>query len=141
MKNKVKVLTLDRRYSKFTRGIEDAAYFFLEALDKNLVSVEIYLVGNTKMRELNNTHRGMDKPTNVLAFEVPKNFPNPDGDFVSIGELYICPPYINKHKEDVNYLLLHGLLHLFSFNHENKSDRIRMETLENKLMQWLNHRS
>lgn len=141
MKNKVSVLSLGRRYSKLIRGIEDAAYFFLESLDKDLVSVEIYLVGNTKMRELNRIHRSKDKPTNVLAFGVPRNFPNLEGDFINIGEVYICPSYIKKHKEDINYLLLHGLLHLFGFNHENKSDRIKMEMLENKLMRWLNQRS
>jgi len=84
MKNKVGVLSLGRQYPKFTRGIKDATYFFLESLDKNGVSVEIYLVGNTKMRELNFTHRGKNKSTNVLAFEAPKNFPSSEGDFVRL---------------------------------------------------------
>jgi len=114
--------------------------FFLEALDKKNTHIEIYLVNNRLMRKLNNKHRGDDISTNVLSFTAPEGFPNLDSAMVPAGEIYISPTYINSHGEDINYLLLHGMLHLFGFNHENKSDRMKMEKLEEKIIKWLNHK-
>jgi len=136
MRNAVGVVSLDVRFKGLVRGIEDNAHFFLDALGGDGVRVEIYLVGNPRMRKLNREHRGKDISTNVLAFNAPENFPNPSSGSISLGEVYLCPPYIWEHGEDINYLLLHGLLHVFGFNHENKSDRIKMEKLEQKLMKW-----
>jgi len=141
MKNKVSVVSLSRRFRKLERGIEDAAHFFLETLDKEKTSVEIYLVGDKKMRSINRKHRGKDSSTNVLAFEMPAEFPNVNSDTLTLGEVYISPTYIQKHNEDINYMLLHGMLHLLGFNHENKSDRIKMEKIEEKFTKWLNNKS
>jgi len=141
MKNKVSVVSLSRRFRKLERGIEDAAHFFLETLDKEKTSVEIYLVGDKKMRSINRMHRGKDSSTNVLAFEMPAEFPNVNSDTLTLGEVYISPTYIQKHNEDINYMLLHGMLHLLGFNHENKSDRIKMEKIEEKFTKWLNNKS
>ena len=134
MRNEVSVFSLDARLHAQTRAIKDGACFFLDALREDGVSVEIYLVGDSRMRKLNREYRDKDASTNVLAFSATKNFPNPDSKFTSIGEVYLCPPFISSHGEDIYYLLLHGLLHVFGFNHENKSDRIRMEKLEKKVM-------
>lgn len=134
MSNEVSVLSLDARFGRFVRTIKDSVYFFLDALGEDKVSVEVYLVGNPRMRKLNHAHRGKNVSTNVLSFGAPENFPNPDSDYTSLGEVYLCPPFILKHSEDIDYLLLHGLLHLRGFNHENKSDRIKMEKLEKKVM-------
>lgn len=141
MKNEVCAVGLDKRFRHLERGIEDAAHFFLKKLNKSSVYLEVYLVGNVRMRKLNKKYLNKDYPTNVLAFNASSGFPGDNNEAIPVGEIYLNPPYIKEHGEDIRYLLLHGLLHLFGFNHENKSDRIRMEKLEGKLMQWLNHKS
>jgi len=141
MSNGVDVLSLDKRFDNVSRGLKDTAYFFLEALDKKNTHIDIYLINNRRMRKLNNKYRGEDTATNVLSFTEPDDFPNPDSALVHAGEIYISPAYANSHGEDISYLLLHGILHLFGFNHKNKSDRIKMERLEKKIIQWLNHKS
>lgn len=142
MENDVSVVSLAKRFIKLERGIENAARFFLVALSEKKVSVEIYLVGERRMKKINRTHRGKNNSTNVLSFEVPNDFPKPDGEKKDLGEIYICPNYIRKHNENLEHMLLHGILHLLGFNHQNKSDRIRMEKVEEKLVkQWLNSRS
>jgi probable rRNA maturation factor len=120
--------------------VRNAAHSFLRELKKNNISLDIYLVGTRRMRALHRDHLGKDTPTNVLAFEEP-NFPQPDSGGMLLGEIYICPPYIREHGEDINYMLLHGLMHLLGFNHKNKSDRMIMEKREEKLMKWLNRKS
>ena len=141
MGNAVSVLSLDVRFRGLVRTVRDGAYFFLDALGEDGIRVEIYLVGNPRMRKLNREHRGKNVSTNVLAFNAPENFPDPGSDYASLGEVYLCPPFISEHGEDINYLLLHGLLHVLGFNHENKSDRIKMEKLEKKVIASLCERS
>jgi len=141
MKNEVSVVSLDRRFEKMERGIKDATRFFLEALEKDKTRLEIYLAGNEKMQSINRKFRDNDSPTNVLAFGVPEDFPGEGSGLSELGEVYLNPTYIKRHGEDINYMLLHGILHLSGFNHENKSDRIRMEKTEKKLIKWLSSRS
>jgi len=141
MENEITVVSLKRSFRKAERGIEDAARFFLDTMDEQSVLLSVYLVDNRKMKMLNKKYRGKNSSTNVLAFEYPGEFPD-TGDQKSLGEVYLCPPYIKKHNEDMDYMLLHGILHLLGFNHENKSDRIKMEKIEEELIkQWLNNKS
>ena len=141
MKNEISVVSLDKRFKKNERGIQDAAHFFLETLSKNKTGVEVFLVGDKKMRAINQKHRGKSSSTNVLAFEAPGDFPSANKKLLELGEIYLSPTYIKKHDEDINYMLLHGILHLLGFNHENKSDRIKMEKVEDKFTKWLNNKS
>ena len=96
--------------------------------------VEVNLVKSSLMRSLNRRFRGKDKTTNVLAFPAPKKFPKPTKrGYKFLGEIYLDPVYIKSHGENIDYLLIHGLLHLLGFGHERYDDRIKMENLEKKL--------
>jgi len=105
------------------------------------VFFDIYFVDSRKMRRLNKLFRGKDKPTNVLAFP-SNNFPRPDINSYFLGEIYLCPSYIRRHKENIYRLIIHGFLHLLGYTHKKSSDRIKMEALENKILAkispWVN---
>ena len=85
-----------------------------------------------RMKMLNNKFRSKNKPTNVLSFQKPKNFPG-----IKLGEVYLDPIYIQKHKEDLALMLAHGVLHILGYDHEKKSDRIKMERREARLLSKL----
>ena len=85
------------------------------------------------MQSLNKRFRGKNKPANVLSFMAPKNFPGN-----KLGEVYLDPIYIERHREDLNLMLVHGVLHILGYDHEKKSDRIKMEKKEAKLLRKLN---
>ena len=129
----VSVTSLDKRFRAYAGDLERTADRVLSFL-KESRSIEIYLIGNSRMRSLNKRFRGKSKSTNVLSFRVPEDFPVTG----SAGEIYLCPPYIRSQSEDMRFMLVHGILHLFGFNHDNKSDRMRMEKIEKNIMQWLN---
>jgi len=97
---------------------------------------EIFLVSSQEMRSLKRKYLGQDKDTNVLAFPYPKDFPQPQTE-KQLGEIYLSPSYIKRHKESIEFMLIHGLLHLLGFNHELKGDRIQMEKLEKELVREL----
>lgn len=95
---------------------------------------DIFIVSEREIRKLNRDFRGKDKPTNVLSFPYPQSFPSPKKGKVFLGEIYLCPEYVKRHKENLNYMLIHGVLHLLGFDHIEDDDRILMEGLEAKLM-------
>ena len=102
------------------------------------------------MRELNRDFRGVGKPTNVLSFPQldPRKFPKNDGkkQAVHIGDIAMGYQYIvGEAKKDnkvlinhVTHLLIHGILHLFGYDHGSETEAARMEGLEKRIMAKLN---
>lgn len=140
MKNRVLVLSSHKNFKIYEKQLEKVSQLVLEYLKKKNITVDVFLIGNPRMRKLNNKYRKKNKSTNVLSFVAP-DFPDKHIKDSSIGEIYLCPPYIESNNEDIQFMLVHGLLHLLNFNHETKSDRIVMETTEEKIITWLSHKS
>ncbi|MDP3991551.1 MAG: rRNA maturation RNase YbeY [Candidatus Colwellbacteria bacterium] len=136
-RNEVVVVALDKRYKKLEKGLIKTTEKAFDFLRQSGVKVEIYLVGTSRIRALNRQYRGRDEATNVLAYESP-GFPEPQSSRRLLGEIYLCPPYIKGKREDIGFLLVHGLLHLVGFNHQKESDRMTMVRMEKQLIQWLN---
>ena len=58
------------------------------------------------------------------------------GDIV-LGYQYIVVETEKKHKiliNHVTHLMIHGILHLFGYDHRLSADAVRMEQLEQKVM-------
>ena len=91
----------------------------------------IRVVGAAESRKLNRTWRGKDKPTNVLSF---------DG-----GDLAICAPVVAREAREQGkqpaahwaHMVVHGVLHLLGYDHENDRDAERMEARETKILAQL----
>ena len=88
----------------------------------------------------------LDKATNVLSFPQHepvnlKRFKAPK-EPVEMGDIAIAYQYmVSESKKDhkilidhVTHLFIHGLLHLFGYDHLNDPDATRMERLETKIM-------
>jgi probable rRNA maturation factor len=74
--------------------------------------VAVELVGAERMRELNRRHRGVDAPTDVLAF--PVDGTGPAAGPRELGDVVICP----EHVADEVEVAVHGVLHLCGYDHE-----------------------
>lgn len=119
------------------KRLQDLAREILKFLGHKGAVVEINLIKGSVMRSLNRKFRGKDSTTNVLSFEAPRNFPRLPGKATRfLGEIYLDPTYIRRRGENIEYLLIHGLLHLLGFSHERYDDRINMTRLEKKLLRW-----
>ena len=68
--------------------------------------------GAERMRELNRAHRGVDAPTDVLAF--PVDGAGPAAGPRELGDVVICP----EHTTDLTEAAVHGVLHLCGYDHE-----------------------
>lgn len=119
---KVVVETRDRRFARLRSRIRKTALKIGRLLGLKRTYVEIFLVGNEFMNK------------NVWAFPAAKKFPRPDIKEKSLGEIYLNPDYIEKHDEDLVFMLVHGTLHLLGYDHEKKNDTIIMQKKEQQLL-------
>lgn len=111
----------------------------------------IIFVESTKSQALNHQYRQKNYPTNVLSFPsaIPMDFyktlPKSEQQF-ELGDLVIDLSVIKKEAEQQNkklenhltHILIHGMLHLFSFDHVLPNDAVIMEQLEIDLLSYLN---
>ena len=109
----------------------------------------VLLAGNAKIQQLNHDFRGMDKPTNVLSFpqyspaELPKL--GKQKTAVELGDIALAYQYTAKEAKENNKLLInhathlvvHGLLHLFGYDHCHDEEAEVMEKMEIRIMKAL----
>ncbi len=104
--------------------------------------VSILFTDDTYISQLNERYRGIDGPTNVLAF--PMSEPgSPEDDSGMLGDIVISLDRAFQESEDlgesleetVYRLLIHGLLHLLGFDHERSSEEeLRMREEQTRLL-------
>lgn len=141
MTNQIRVFSAHERFHQLEGKIIRAIKKTLSFLKKQGLVLEVYLVGDRIMRKLNLKFKKKNKTTNVLSFPAlsPLIFREPklDRRFNHLGEIYLNPDYISRKQENLEAMLIHGLLHLLGFDHKNKFQAAKMERLEEKLLDKL----
>jgi probable rRNA maturation factor len=111
----------------------------LECKDKE---ISLLLVDDDEIREFNRNYLGRDFPTNVMAFSLSEGEfgdINPDvlGDIVISMETAFRDARDGglSFDDELDFLIIHGLLHLLGYNHENTSpeESEKMRTKEQEL--------
>jgi probable rRNA maturation factor len=108
------------------------------------VAVSVVLGDDALVRALNATHRGKDKPTNVLSFPMPEHFSTPAAE-QPLGDIVLAYETVAAEAEagrisladHTTHLLVHGTLHLLGFTHEEDDTAGRMEAEEAKILHAL----
>jgi probable rRNA maturation factor len=131
--NKVVVVSLNKRFRFYRKKVESIVKKILRLLKKRNCYLEIFLISSQKMKFLNKKFRNKNETTSILTFVEPQNFSHPESKLKPLGEIYLNQSLVISHRSLVN-LLAHGLLHLLGYNHQKKSDRIKMETREKFLI-------
>lgn len=109
--------------------------------DSRQCDVLVRIVDEDESRHLNSQFRKQNKATNVLAFPAAASG-LPNGEIDLLGDLVICGPLVEQEAEDQGkspashwgHLLIHGMLHLLGYDHENASQAAEMETVERKIL-------
>ena len=120
-------ITADGRY-KFDRkrvrkGIEE---LLIQRKIKGEVFLSVSLVGERKIKELNNKYLGKDEVTDVLSFSQMEGKEVPDGEEMVLGDVIVCYSVAKKQAvkmnklldEEIEFLVLHGVLHLLGVHHD-----------------------
>jgi probable rRNA maturation factor len=100
--------------------------------------ISFVLTDDKRMRALNRSYRGKDKPTNVLSFAaLDAERPKPGMPWL-LGDVVLASGVIAREakaqrkslKDHLSHLAVHGVLHLLGYDHEQDSDAEAMEALE-----------
>jgi probable rRNA maturation factor len=117
----------------------------LDRIGRSDATLTVTFIRDRRMRELNRSYRGIDKPTDVLSFAYHEgadhntiyNESNHLGDLVisvETAERYARELGLTFDSE-IEHLLIHGALHLAGYDHE--IDNGEMNRLEKRLRKEL----
>ena len=119
--------------------------------------ISVTLCGDDYIRNVNRTMRGIDKATDVLSFpavsypkgshgglcpELLQQEYDYDDEICFLGDLLISVPRLYEQAQEYGhspyreaaFLLVHGLCHLFGYDHIEDSDRKEMRSMEDKIL-------
>ena len=126
--------------------------------------VSVVIADDDVVRELNLLHRGLDENTDVLSFsfthegeyygkeerdaretDIDFVLPPSDDDDTSLGEIIISYPQTCRQADQAGHpaelelavLLVHGVLHLLGYDHEQPDDETVMKEAVARAMQQL----
>ena len=104
--------------------------------------LSIAIVELAEMTELNEQYRGKVGPTDVLSFECDDLCATEPDEPLTLGDVVIAPEvaetqaaeYGHTVEEELNLLLVHGVLHLLGYDHEDDADAEAMQARERALL-------
>ncbi len=111
---------------------------------RNPAEVVLRIVDEPESAQLNETYRGVSGPTNVLTF--PFEAP-PQVNLPLLGDLVICAPLVAREaqtqgkRSDAHWahMVVHGVLHLLGYDHQNDASAALMEGLETRILSGLGY--
>lgn len=112
------------------------------------VELDVAVVGDREMRRLNLAHRGQDETTDVLAFalrEGPEGFVAPPDGVLHLGQVVVSYPQAERQAREagqavvaeIRLLVVHGVLHLLGYNHEDSAAEAAMRARERAVLSEL----
>ncbi|BCN30582.1 rRNA maturation RNase YbeY [Anaeromicropila herbilytica] len=124
------------------------------------IELNVILTDNEMIREINQAHRDIDKPTDVLSFPMidynePSNFDvvedaveeffNLDSGELMLGDIIISVEKVIEQAEnyghselrELAFLTAHSMLHLFGYDHMVDEERVVMEKKQEEILKNL----
>jgi probable rRNA maturation factor len=107
----------------------------------------VLVTGDETLRELNRRHRGVDEPTDVLAFPNEARGPFVDAPGLPryLGDVIISFPRAkaqavgadNELSAELQLLVVHGVLHLLGYDDQTEPGRARMWRVQQAVLDSL----
>ena len=117
------------------------------------VELNLVIIDNEQMKQINRMYRGIDDTTDVLSFSYMHDsdqnkhvFILPPDEKRNLGEVAISFERVlvqaaeqgHSVEEELKTLVVHGVLHLFGYDHERYKERIIMNSKEREVLKVLN---
>lgn len=102
--------------------------------------IHLVLVDDEEIELLNGLHRGKNEPTDVISLSYLDEDAFPERNL--IGEIMISVETAQRQarqhkktlKEEVQFLFVHGLLHIFGYTHGKAGERKEMFELQDEIL-------
>lgn len=137
-------LTKKKLLKKYYSDIKKYYLKTLKTLEmEDAFELSLIIVGKAKIRTINREYRNKDVATDVISFA---NIDSIDYDYleeeINLGDIFInvdrvlsqAKKYKHSVKREFIFLFVHGLLHLFGYDHMNKEDEKIMFSLQEKIV-------
>jgi probable rRNA maturation factor len=145
------------RVAGLEKRLQAAAALTLAVLPEALLPVarlaeaSVLLTTDRAVQMLNRDFRGKDKPTNVLSFPqfegrdlkaIAKKRSFNDKNPICVGDIAIAYGTVAKEAkaegktilDHTTHLTIHGILHLFGYDHDTPARATKMEKVEKEIM-------
>lgn len=139
----------------YKNALKQAFFGVLEYIgQEDEVYVELTLATPEEIKEVNAQTRGVDRVTDILSFPaldgkkgkiVAKDCPfdiDPESGEIVLGELLLCVERAEEQAKEYGhgiirelaFLVVHGMLHLFGYDHVEKEDEEEMFPLQDIIL-------
>jgi probable rRNA maturation factor len=124
-------------------AFERLARYVLEREDvPEMAELSLAIVDLEEMTSLNERYRGIEGPTDVLSFGCDDPCAVEGDEPITLGDVVVAPEvavrqaeeYGHTVEEELNLLLVHGILHLLGYEHESDDDAAVMQERERALL-------
>jgi len=134
-----------RDFCEYYPLIEEYYRKTLEILNKeDIYNVSLIITGPITIRKINREYRNIDRVTDVISFALLDNEDDYDTMFdeIELGDIFInrkrvlsqADEYEHSVKREFVFLFVHGLLHLFGYDHMKSGDEKVMFDLQKKIV-------
>jgi len=135
---------IDRNYKKLVdqgriTQIFGKAFSLLKV--DSIPDLSIIITTDAKLRSLNKSYRGIDETTDVLSFS--NEYVDLDSGVKYLGDIFISFPKAKEQAEiaghradhELELLMVHGLLHLLGYDHDEKIAKAEMWDLQKQILE------
>lgn len=149
---KLYVESLEKRIK--LKKIAKAVYTVLGQTDN--LKAELVFSEDADMQTLNRDTRGVDSITDVLSYPMleghkgkilkkEENLTVLDGKYIFLGSIVLCESKIREQAKELGhseekertYLIVHGLMHLFGYDHMVEEEKREMREKEKQALKLL----
>ena len=110
----------------------------MQSLKADSAVLGLAFVTQNKISALNQAYHGRNKPTDVLSFA----YQDVDKFGYLEGDIAVCPAYVKNHlkpglaglEQELNRLLIHGLMHIAGYDHRTDKTEKSMFGLQEKIL-------
>ena len=119
----------------------------------NNKSLNIIFITSDEIQKLNKNYRNIDRSTDILSFSYLSGIDDAGAgdDPAVIGEIYISPEAALKNSRDqgegwslkleIMLLIIHGMLHIYGYDHEDEEERAIMYNIQDSMIHDLRNKS
>lgn len=143
MKIIVNIICADERWREIS-SVESVIEQVIESVEQRHAlkaeEVNVMLANTDYVRSVNERYRGKNKDTNVLSFESPAIMRSYClGDIVLSFDQVFAEALEKEVSclEHLMHLVVHGMLHLLGYDHEQEDDALKMEKEEVEILRSL----
>ena len=110
----------------------------LAVLPDDDVAIGLLFTSDARIAEINGQWRGKPSATNVLSFPASVTTPVPVGEPRPLGDIALAYGVVSREAlaqkkplgHHITHLIVHGVLHLLGYDHENDDEAGAMEARE-----------